>query len=106
MRYVKPRNGIGLCAPPSRRLRITSYSDVVRDYIRRKRNDAAAELAFFRQQPSLVKAIHYAARSITPCGKRHPHQRRRPANTLAVAERRRKLNIVTGGLHCQRDESF
>jgi hypothetical protein len=71
-----------------RGMSVTSYGEVIRDYILRKRKEAAAELEFFRQQPSLGKAIYYGARSITPCGKRHPHQRRRRASTLAAAERR------------------
>jgi hypothetical protein len=45
-------------------------------------------LEFFRRQPSLVAAIRRAARSTTPSGKRHPHQRRRSESTLGDAERK------------------
>jgi hypothetical protein len=56
--------------------------------MRWKRSEAAAELQFFRRQPSLVAAIRCAARSITPSGQRHTHQRRRSKHTLADAERK------------------
>jgi hypothetical protein len=80
------RNGPACSRPPAQTIK--SYRDIVRAYIRCYRNDASAELDFFSKQPSLAKAIHYAARSIMPNGKRHPHQRRRPASVLRAAERR------------------
>lgn len=64
-----------------------SYGDVVRAYIQDYREDAAAELKFFRKQPSLAKAIRVAALSITCDGKRHPHQRRLRAQVLRAAAR-------------------
>ena len=67
-----------------------SYRDVVRAYISGYREDAAAELEFFRKQSSLSKAIHVAARSIMGNGNRHPHQRRLPASILRTAARRLK----------------
>jgi hypothetical protein len=79
-----------------------SYRDVVRAYILDYREDAAAELEFFREQPSLAKAMHLAALSITCDGKRHPHQRRLPAKVLRAAER--SLGAATNLL--QRCRSF
>jgi hypothetical protein len=60
---------------------------VVRAYIEDYRERAAAELEFFRNQSSLRTAIHFAALSINPQGKRHSHQRRLPAAVLRAAER-------------------
>ncbi len=67
--------------------RIRSYGDVVRAYIRDYRDDAAAELKFFTKQPSLAKAIHFAAMSIDGDGKRHSHQRRLSPQVLTTAKR-------------------
>ena len=81
---------------------IKSHGDVVRAYIRDYRDDAAAELDFFRKQPSLGKAIHFAALSIDCDGKRHSHQRRLSAQVLGTAKR----NLETAASLLRRCQSF
>src|SRR5947209_18969647 len=67
----------------------TSYAAVVDAYIRDVRERATREREFFRRRcSSLQRAVHYAACAKLPTGKRHPHQRRLKAETLAEGERR------------------
>ncbi len=49
---------------------------IVRTYIRRVRPRAEAELDWFRQQPSIGRAIEIAALAMNRRGKRYSHQRR------------------------------
>jgi hypothetical protein len=67
---------------------LTTYADVVAAYVRDHRPPAARLLRFFRQCPTLERAIEYAARCKLPSGKRHPHQYRIPKPALTEAERR------------------
>jgi hypothetical protein len=65
---------------------LTSYQEVVDDYIQQHRARAAEEFAFFKDK-DLKTAIRYAARAMRPDGKRHSHQARYRGKTLAEAER-------------------
>jgi hypothetical protein len=81
------------CAPSEhseqlKHKRFRSLSDLVSDYIRKRRGPANKEMEFFRSRPNLRAAIEYAALSKLPGGDRHPHQYRRSTQTLAEAERR------------------
>ncbi len=77
-----------ICVPdPSDDERLGSFSDVVRAYRRKKRVDAANELKYYRDLPTLGRAIKAAALSQTPEGKRHNHQRRIPGPALESAEK-------------------
>lgn len=80
------------CAPPAQCRCCTdggqaTYEDVVEAYIRNYRRDADQSLEFFRQCPSIQRAIEYAARCKLPSGKRHPHQYRLSGEVLAEGER-------------------
>jgi hypothetical protein len=72
--------------PPRGAGSIKDHGDVVRVYIREYRSEARVELEFFKEQPSLAKAIHFAALSIHRDGTRHPHQHRLPAEVLRSAK--------------------
>jgi hypothetical protein len=63
-----------------------NFADIVRDYITRRRPLAERELRYYAIQRSLSDAIHEAALSRLPSGKRHPHQRRIPLRLLQSAE--------------------
>lgn len=73
---------------------LATYADVVTAYIRDNRPGASRLLRFFRDCPTLERAIEYAARCKLPSGKRHPHQYRIPKKLLAEAERRLQANAV------------
>ncbi len=77
----------GTCGEHTIPVKALHIHEVVRAYIRDYRDDAAAELEFFKKQSSLAKAIHFAALSIDCEGKRHSHQRRLSAQVLATAKR-------------------
>jgi hypothetical protein len=66
---------------PSRK-RFTSLEEVVREYIAVWRDDEDSELEYFSSPPNLRAAIRIAALAIIDGGKRHPHQRRIPGETL------------------------
>ena len=61
---------------------------IVDDYIRDYRARAKAEMLFYKRQPTLADAVDIAARCVLPNGKRHPHQRRIPPESLAEARSR------------------
>jgi hypothetical protein len=63
-------------------------SAVVRDYIRRHRPRAKAELASFRDEPTLEAAIRRAALTKLAGGRRDPHHTRRSQELLERAEAR------------------
>ena len=81
-----PRPRSGPCAPA--RGTSKTLRDIVGAYIRNKRDMAAKELRYFAVQRSLTDAVRRAASCELPGGKRHPHQRRIPARSLAEARRR------------------
>ena len=54
----------------------------VSDYIAHHRDDAVAELDFYRTMPLLRHVIKAAALARTADGGKHPHQRRIPCNVL------------------------
>lgn len=58
---------------------------IVRIYIRRVRPRAEAEVDWFRQQPSIGRAIEIAALAVNRHGKRYSHQRRLKKATLEQA---------------------
>ena len=58
---------------------------IVRAYCNDYRDAATREYAYWANHSSFNLAIQTAALSTLPCGKRHPHQRRIPANTLRCA---------------------
>jgi len=60
---------------------------VVRDYLRRFRSRAAAELNSFESEPTLSSAITRAAAAERPDGRRYDHQRRLSQSTLREVER-------------------
>lgn len=68
--------------------RLRSLSEIVRDYKRRFRRRAAAELRIFAGMGSLDKVVIEAGLARMPSGKRWSHQRRIPAAILEEAERR------------------
>jgi hypothetical protein len=70
----------GRCRPSKKSF--TSLSEIVRDYIANCRRDEDAELEYFSSPPKLRAAIRIAALAINEDGKRHPHQRRIPGDTL------------------------
>jgi hypothetical protein len=70
----------------------------VRDY----RSDADREFAFFHQCRTLEQAIRFAALSLSPDEKRHPHQQRIPADVLAEGER----NLQSCAAELASSESF
>lgn len=78
-----------------------SLSDVIDDYISRRRASAAAEMDFFRNE-SFPVAIEYAALSKLPDGHRHPHEYRRKLQALEEAYRR--LQAIPGEM--QKCSSF
>lgn len=63
-------------------------SDVVDDYIREHRANAAREMKFYAGQRTLADAVRRAAACELPSGKRHSHQRRIPAASLQDASQR------------------
>lgn len=65
-----------------------NLEDIVSAYIREYRNDARAEMHFFKIQRGPSAAIRKAALCELPSGKRHPHQRRIPKTLLEEAEAR------------------
>jgi hypothetical protein len=71
---------VGRCRPSKKSF--TSLSEIVRDYIANCRRDEDAELEYFSSPPKLRAAIRIAALAINEDGKRHPHQRRIPGDTL------------------------
>jgi hypothetical protein len=65
-----------------------TFDDIIDDYIRHHRAGARADIAEFRNLPSLKDAIYHAALCHRlPCQKRHPHQYRIPMAVLQAAER-------------------
>ena len=58
---------------------------IVRNYLKNIRNQAQAELEWFRQQPDLNKAIEHASLAINSKGKRYGHQRRLKNEALEKA---------------------
>lgn len=63
-------------------------SAVVRNYVRRHRTNAQAELASFREEPSLEAAVRRAGLTELAGGKRDPHHTRRPQELLERAAAR------------------
>ncbi|MBZ0235610.1 MAG: hypothetical protein K8M05_24990 [Deltaproteobacteria bacterium] len=61
---------------------------VVRHYIARHRPRALAELASFRDEPTLEAAVRRAALTLLADGRRDPHHTRRPQELLERAEAR------------------
>lgn len=81
------------CTPRPTRCRptaapATGLRAIVDDYIRRFRQNAAAELRFYAGQPTLAGAVRVAAGCVWSNGKRHPHQYRIPAASLQEAVQR------------------
>ncbi|UVT18560.1 MAG: hypothetical protein H8K03_12055 [Nitrospira sp.] len=75
------------CAP-KRRGNFLSLEDIIEDYIVRVRPDAAAELSYYGSRPSLAETIRIGANGIYRGEKRHDHQRRIPAQSLATFAQR------------------
>lgn len=73
-----------------------TLAEIVNAYIVTFRGPARREISYYSTQGSLGTAIHEAALSRLPSGKRHPHQRRLSGGVLAEAERR--LQEAKGGL--------
>jgi hypothetical protein len=67
------------------------FSCIVHHYIHTHRERARREIRFYSIQRSLSRAIHEAALARLPSGKRHPHQRRIPADVLLLARAEQAL---------------
>ncbi len=78
------------CTPhkSSRKGRISNLADIVRDYMKSHRNQAAQELRGFEITKSLGEAIERAGMARNQDGKRFDHQRRIGEFTLKKATRR------------------
>jgi hypothetical protein len=63
-----------------------SIESIVQDYIDHHRARAEREFAFFSRCGSFRRVIEFAALSMLPSRKRHPHQRRIAQTALAEAE--------------------
>ena len=75
-----------LCATGKRpRNSVRSLGEIVERYILEYRGKHEEELKFYREQPSLRKAVGLAARSIGTGGRKHPHQWRLTGETLNSA---------------------
>ena len=61
------------------------FAAIVRHYLRYHRKRKAAELDWFRNQPTLEAAIEQAALALDECGKRMSHQRRIKARAIKAA---------------------
>lgn len=73
-----------------------SFDDIVSTFITNNRHRTKRELQFYIDQSDLDQAIKVAARCISPDGKRHSHQRRIPAQTLAEMQRAiRSANLLS-----------
>ena len=75
------------CAP-KKRGSFLSIENIIEDYIARVRPAAAAELFYYGSRSSLAETIRIGANGIRSDGKRHDHQRRIPAHSLAELGRR------------------
>ena len=75
------------CAPKKRR-NFLSLEDIIQDYIASIRPAAAVELSYYGSRPSLAETIRIGANGSRSDGKRHDHQRRIPAQSLATFARR------------------
>ena len=62
-----------------------SLAEIVSDYCRDHRPRAECELAYWADRTGLGRVVREAALSTAPYGKRHPHQRRIPAQVLQRA---------------------
>jgi hypothetical protein len=74
------------CAPA--RGELNTLREIVDAYIRDYRDEAGRELHFFAIQRTLADAVRPAAMCELPGGKRHPHQRRIPHDSLHEATQR------------------
>ena len=72
------------CANPETQS-LRSLDALVRAYCHYYRKSTTHEYAYWANHSSFNLAIQTAALSTLPCGKRHPHQRRIPANALRCA---------------------
>jgi len=84
------------CKPRKRAGGSTSPRQIVDDYIRNYRLGAEQETQFFARQPSLHKAVQWAAQCKRPDGKRHSHQHRIPSASLEDAYRRLLVADLAG----------
>jgi hypothetical protein len=75
------------CTPRKNKL-FSQLKDIVDDYIAEVRPGAALEFSFYASCSSLAETIRTGANAIRIDGKRHDHQRRIPAQSLAAFGRR------------------
>lgn len=80
------------CSSSSSSGTFTSYEDVVEDYLRQYQKQAQEESDFYRNLPTLDRAIDNAAEAKLTNGNRHPHQYR--IKTMAIAEAGQKLQSL------------
>jgi hypothetical protein len=70
----------GRCGRIGRKFK--DLDSIALDYIDEYRDDALDELASFRNESSFLDCIRRAAHALKSNGKKHPHQRRIPSETL------------------------
>ena len=91
------RCGRSTCANPETQS-LRSLDAIVRAYCHDYRKSATREYAYGANHSSFNLVIQTAALSTLPCGKRHPHQRRIPANALqCAAYALTKQGVATSG---------
>ena len=66
---------------------LSTFEEIVQTYISGRREDVKRELRYFSSPKSLDDVISLAALSQFRNGKRHPHQRRIPKDTLQMAKK-------------------
>jgi hypothetical protein len=78
--------GISCLNSNLKKRRFRTIQDVVDDYVSNRRSKCIKELHYYRNQPSLIKAIEVAALAKTHDGKKHDHQCRIPVGVLKQAQ--------------------
>lgn len=81
-RKTVPKRGFCRSFKTSEKDKLYSLDKIVSDYIRNYRAETVRELSFFRNLPSLERAVECAGFAVGPDGKKFSHQWRIPRQVL------------------------